>query len=207
MRNLAVAQSGYTLIEILIAMVILSVTSMAVFTLISIVNTRSTYLLALETRDTIQMEIMRTLADDKAITKTRSKDPIFNNCFRLAKPDRGCTGQTEVGIALYSPSGNRIAGPPSAPAFYTMSGMPCSPQGSTNRCPIQVTTTVRAQALPKWQNNQLEATGDFFFELVEVRYTVKILDHPLVPPNQRLLSGSYVIDTQDQMSSAPSDAL
>jgi prepilin-type N-terminal cleavage/methylation domain-containing protein len=201
-KNLTSQTAGFSLTEMIIATAVLSITGLAVFTLISIVNTRSTYLLALETRDSLQTEIMRTLEDEKAIQQTRAKDSIFNGCFKYARPAAGCPGQTDLGISLYNASGDKVAGPPNAPALYTLAGIPCRPNTPNANCLVQVTATVRAQGVPQWNNNQLRQYGDWsLHELVEVRYVVKIADNKLIPSNQRSVSGSYVYDTQDQMNS------
>lgn len=196
------AEAGYTLTEMLIATGIMSMTALAVYTLVSMINARAAYLMALETRDVLQSDIVRAMEDEQAVAKTRQRDPIFNSCFQVINPGSPCPGQQNIGVSLYNSAGFRLAGPPNSPAYFTTSGAPCN-QSQGSRCNIQVTSTARGQSLPSWQSSQLVAYSGTYHEIVEVRYVVQILDTQLLPDKQRTLSGSYIFDTQDLMSSAP----
>ncbi|RYZ76499.1 MAG: hypothetical protein EOP06_31260 [Proteobacteria bacterium] len=167
--------------------------------MISIVNTRAAYLMALESRDVMQAEIVRVLEDENSVQKTRSLDATFNECFLNSSASSKCPGQTVLGISLYNSAGTRIAGPPNSPAYFNLSGSPCK-QTQTIRCGIAVTSTVRAQSTPQWYNNQLVEYNGRPHELVEVRYVVQIMDTGVLPAKQRALTGSYVFDTQDLMT-------
>lgn len=139
-------QSGFSLIQVLVAAGIMSMTVMAFLAMQSVQSKSNVSTQTLISRNLLQLQIQQALVNPGAIMKsmadTSSGNVELKKC--LVPTGNSCT-QTSApaGFVLIDAQGTRISGgSPSDPARYDHTGAPCSSAGS--RCLLEVYTEYQA---------------------------------------------------------------
>jgi prepilin-type N-terminal cleavage/methylation domain-containing protein len=188
------ADKGFTLTEVLVALSFIGVIALVTSTFLVLAQENSQVLMLAATRDDLQARIYRALIDEKSLRVSRSRDPLFDACFKRGSANDSCAAQQEHPITIRDASGDILAGPETAPAYFRADGSRCP--GQSPSCVISAIARVRAQGLPQWWNNQLIVDSASYHEFVEVIYEIQVETQKGNTLNS-FLRGSYIFDTMD----------
>lgn len=197
-------QKGMTLIQLLVATGIASFLILAMGSLLLAMTRHQESLKLAAVRDDLHSHIREVLFDEESIEYTRTQEInlLFAQCFNAKHFVGDCTGQSIHPLWLYSAQGNLVAGPPSDPVYYDANGGRCA--SASPRCFIQVTTTIRPQALPNFGDHFLEEIPiwEKSFDFIEIKYSISFVNNN-GKNNLRAITGSHTLDLMDWYPVAP----
>ncbi len=188
-------EKGFTLTEVLVALSFIGMLALVTSTFLVLAQENSQVLMLAATRDDLQARIYRALIDEKSLRVSRSRDPLFDACFKQGTENDRCSAQTEHPITIRDASGDVLAGPATSPAYFRADGSRCPAQSPS--CIISAVARVRAQGLPLWYNNQLLVNSSSYHEFVEVIYEIEVQTKKESSSLNSFLRGSYIFDTMD----------
>jgi prepilin-type N-terminal cleavage/methylation domain-containing protein len=132
---------GFTLIEIVVALGIASIVFLAAGLLLNTFNQNSTYVQAMQTRNSLLSSI-KSLGSTLSVIQNSANAPenaVLKQCLSGA----GCVASAiPTPVSIYQTSIEVTNGTPISPRFYSVNGLPCPPSLTFGNpeCPLQVTT-------------------------------------------------------------------
>lgn len=203
-------QAGFTLTELVVATGLIGFVVLIVGTIIYMGFNATALFQIIDTRDSIQHEIIQTLLDPRAIRATQNADPAFRTCFTRG-PNTCLADGSSPSFSIYDSLNRRISGTDINPVYYTALGELCTPPKPCRR-KFAVISAYRPQGRP--MNCGPTCTGIFpatkaktnkRHDFIEVRYIIQYLNKGNNPgPGQMSdRSGSIVLDLDDTNINLP----
>jgi hypothetical protein len=176
-RRILKSQAGFGLVEAMIGMALLSVTSLMFGQLITNQNRAIQGNRALSERDILLSRLSRNAGDPlslnaSALQSVNDNPNLYHDCVLGGTTNTACNANTcspssPCDFTLFDAGNVKMAGPPSDPQYYDLTGEPCTPSSTNDkRCAIQAISQFSV-------NCGGGATTCIRAKIVTVKYTVQ----------------------------------
>jgi hypothetical protein len=202
-------QAGFTLTELVLATGLVGFLIIIVGTILYMGFNATALFQIIDTRDSIQHELIQTILDPRAIRYTQTKDPSFATCFTKG-PNTCLADGSSPDFTLYDASMRKVAGTAAAPVYYTASGELCVTPACRRKFAVTVTYRPQGRAMFCGKNCRgifpaTNAKNNRRHDFIEVRYSIQYLTSGINPGPSQMAdrTGSVVLDLDDPNINLP----